>query len=200
MKQKHTCIAIICFKTKANCQFQLFFFENGSTKLFLTTIKQILQHIPEQLFYLEIFTYLLNTKHKFQIQMTRNKIIVTRSSTSYETQFYSLFAEDNLSGSTEVLSGLIGTLVRASLQADDGLAGSQLLFGPITFMLFGRSRPQPGTPPFGMFVGRSADSENRRGHQSDVLYVPQIGRLEQINFRYPISDAGFLEPETQITC
>lgn len=64
-----------------------------------------------------------------------------------------LLAQEDFSGGAQALSGLGRTLVLSSLQADDGLAGAQLLFGEVTLVLLGGLGAQPWSRPLGVTVG-----------------------------------------------
>lgn len=61
-------------------------------------------------------------------------------------------AEENLAASAEVLSGLGGTLVGASLQTNYGLASLHHLIGEITLALIGRLGSKVGAGPFRVSV------------------------------------------------
>lgn len=65
---------------------------------------------------------------------------------------YSLSEQDLASGS-HVLAGLGGSLVGASLEADDGLAGSQDLVRELPLVLLRRLGSQVRALPFGVPVG-----------------------------------------------
>lgn len=62
-------------------------------------------------------------------------------------------AEENLAASAEILAGLGGTLVGASLQTDHGLASLQHLIGEITLAFFRRPGAQVRAAPLSVSVG-----------------------------------------------
>lgn len=63
-----------------------------------------------------------------------------------------LLAENDLATGANVLARLRGTLVRAGLQPNDGLARVQLLLGEVALALVGRFRAQERSLELGMFV------------------------------------------------
>ena len=64
-----------------------------------------------------------------------------------------LLAQEDFSGGTQALSGLGRTLVLSSLQADDALAGAQLLVGEVALVLLRGAGAQPWPGPLGVTVG-----------------------------------------------
>lgn len=105
-----------------------------------------------------------------------------------------LLSEDDLPGCADVRAGLGGALVGAGLQADDGLAGPQLLLTELALVFFRGPGAEEGAPPLWVLVGGAADREDRRGHQRDVLAVPQVVSLEQVHVGHAVFCAGLLEP------
>jgi hypothetical protein len=67
--------------------------------------------------------------------------------------FRRLLAQEDFSGGTQALSGLGRTLVLSGLQADDALAGAQLLVGEVTLVFLGGAGSQPWSGPLGVTVG-----------------------------------------------
>lgn len=93
------------------------------------------------------------------------------------------------------MTGLSGAFILSGLKADDAFAGPKLRLRKFTAILLRWSGTQPGTSPFGVFVGGTSDGKNVLGHQGDVFLVPQVCSLEQVDVRNAVSHARLLEPE-----
>lgn len=131
-----------------------------------------------------------------------------------------LLAQEDFSGGTQALSGLGRTLVLSSLQADDALAGAQLLVGEVALVLLRGTGAQPWSGPLGVTVGLqknmvknvknlnliflmgeiwcktyvAAKGEEGGGDVGDVFLLIQINSLEDIEVRAAVFSEGLLEP------
>jgi len=106
---------------------------------------------------------------------------------------FSLLSEQDLATSSHILSGLGGSLVGSSLEADDGLSGGNRFIAELPLVLIGRLGSQPGAGPLGMLVGLSAQSEESAGDLGDVFLIPKVNGLEHINVIAAVVFQGQLE-------
>lgn len=109
-----------------------------------------------------------------------------------------LLSEDDFAASADVLSSLVGALVGTSLEADDGLAGVQLLFSELAFVLVGGLGSKVGSFPFWVFVRLPAEGEDGVGDLGDVFLLPQVDGLEDVDVVDSVGLEGGLEAEKLI--
>jgi hypothetical protein len=104
-----------------------------------------------------------------------------------------LLPENDLASSAHVLSSLGSPLVLSGLEADHGFSSPHLLFGEFALVLVRGFGAQVGSFPLGMLVGRPAQGEDGVRDLADVLLLPQIHGLEDVNVVDAVGLQGRLE-------
>jgi len=96
-------------------------------------------------------------------------------------------------GVTEVLAGLVGSLVGSVLQVDNALSGPQLLLCELTLVLVGLFGSENWSAPLRVNLGRSAESEDALRDLDDVAFLPEVDGLEDVYLGHSVLLAGLLE-------
>jgi hypothetical protein len=104
-----------------------------------------------------------------------------------------LLAQDDVTASAEALTSLGGTLVGASLEADDGLAGVQSLLIELALVLLCWLGAKVGAGPLGVLVGSAPQSIHGLGDHGDVLLLEKVSGLEHVKLRDTVGEESLLE-------